>query len=138
MSDLFGNLDISISGMRAERQRMDVTLNNIANASTTRTPEGGPYRRQQVVFEAVLDGELNSNGAGVKVSAVLADAAPGLRVHQPGHPDADADGNVLYPNVNSAEEMVTLMASAHSYDANAAGFRIAREMMQRALDLLRT
>jgi flagellar basal-body rod protein FlgC len=136
----FSNLDISVSAMRAERQRMDVVLGNLANASTTRSPEGGPYRRRQVVFESVLQEASKDGvtGGGVNVTEVVSDPTPFVKVHQPGHPDADAAGNVWYPNVKTSEEMVDLLSSSRAYDANAAAFRIAREMVQRALELLRS
>lgn len=116
---------------------MDAVMSNIAHASTTRTPDGGPYRRKEVVFSEMLESQGGNaeSGLGVQVTEMVQSQDPFVRVHQPGHPDADADGYVLYPNVKPAEEMVDLMASSRSYEANVTAFRIAREMFQRSLEM---
>jgi len=141
VAGFFSNLDISASGMLAERRRMDVVLSNLANAESTRTREGGPYQRRQVVFESVLRENTTDHdfaGAGVTVREVSLDPTPPIRMHRPGHPDADADGYVLFPDIRTAEEMVDLISAARAYEANAEAFKIAKGMLQRALDLWRT
>lgn len=124
------SFEISASGLSAQRARLDVVASNIANVETTRTPAGGPYRRLQPVFAARAD-----NPGGVDMIGLLADARPPRRVHQPGHPDADPEGFVAYPNVNIVEEMVDLVSATRSYEANAAAFQAAKAMAQEALDL---
>lgn len=134
----FQTLDISVSGMKAERVRMDVVLSNLANVNSTRTPEGGPYRRRQVVFQTLLaDAEQSggSGGRGVEVSEISLDNSDFVRVYRPGHPDADADGYVLLPNINTAEEMADLISASRSHEANGAAFRVTKEMFRRALEL---
>ena len=121
-------VDISASALSAQRQRMDLIAQNIANAETTRTPEGGPYRRQQVVFT------LDDQG-GVEVTQVVEDPRPPRLVYQPGHPDADAAGYVALPNVNLVEEMVDMISAMRSYEANVTAINAAKTMAQRALDL---
>jgi len=137
-------MDISVSALAAQRKRLDVVAANIANAESTRSPNGGPYQRQQVLFESVL-GEAQGAGlsgqqlpGGVRVSAVVSDARPPLTVHIPGHPDADANGNVLMPDIRPAEEMADLISAARSYEANAAAFKITRGVIQRSLELGRS
>lgn len=135
--------DISASGMAAERLRMEVVANNIANAYSTRTPEGGPYRRQQVVFSAALDqaGAFSVNPdklAGVRVLGVEADQSSLPKVHQPGHPDADAEGFVTMPNVQTPNEMVDLMTASRAYEANLRVLKSFRQMAEQALSLLRS
>ena len=121
--------DISASGLTAQRARLDLIAGNIANVETTRMPEGGPYRRVQAVF-----GSRGIPG-GVEVIGLVIDPRPARAIYQPGHPDADADGFVAYPNVNIVEEMVDLISAKRSYEANAAAFGAAKAMAQRALDL---
>lgn len=123
--------EIAVSGMKAQRQRMNVIANNIANAETTRTPEGGPFRRQL----AVLSGKAPKTG-GVRVAQVTGDPAPFRKVHDPSHPDADADGYVAYPNINLAVEMVDLISAQRAYDANTAVFASDRRMVQKALEII--
>ena len=121
--------DISASGLTAQRARLDLIAGNIANVETTRTPEGGPYRRVQAVFGS------RGGAGGVEMMGSVLDPRPARAVYQPGHPDADADGFVAYPNVNIVEEMVDLVSAKRSYEANAAAFGAAKAMAQRALDL---
>jgi flagellar basal-body rod protein FlgC len=122
--------DISASGLSAQRTRLDLIASNIANVETTRTPGGGPYRRLQALFAS------SSNGAGgVEMLGAVLDPRDFRRVYQPGHPEADADGIVAYPNVNIVEEMVDLVSATRSYEANAAAFNAAKSMVQNALDL---
>jgi flagellar basal-body rod protein FlgC len=135
--------NISASGLTAERERIEVIASNLANARATRSPEGGPYRRRDVVFQAValpesfeshLAGELNVP-LGVKVAEVVVDKAPPREVFDPGHPDADARGYVSLPNVDPAEEMVNLIAAARAFEANVAAVEITRQLLQRSLEL---
>ena len=143
--NLFGVLDISGSALKAERQRAEVVAANLANADTTRTPEGGPYRRKHVVFKGgvqgfgnVLQTRLGGQSAeGVSVSAVVDDTAPPLRRYEPGHPDADAEGYVSYPAINPVEEMVDLMGATRAYDLNASAVTATKQMIQQSLEILR-
>lgn len=135
--DLFGVLDISASGLRAERIRAEVVAANLANAQSTRTPNGGPYRRQLVQFSSIAKGAASLPVSGVKVASVVASTTPLERRYQPGHPDADAEGYVNYPNINPIEEMVDLMNATRSYQLNAAAVQSTKSMIQSSLDLLR-
>ncbi len=137
---VFDALRVSATGLQAERTRMDVIAQNIANVESTRSQDGGPYRRRQVVLMA----EQGSGSAtaervtytGVRVAAVEADPSPPMRVHNPGHPDADADGYVLMPNVSLPTEMADMVLAARAYEANAAALRSGREMIRQALSIL--
>src|SRR6266496_154932 len=128
MSSLFGVLSIGASGMAAQRTRAELLVENLANAETTRTPEGGPYRRKDVVFEStpvespfssVFQSQLESS-SGVAVSDVVTDNSEPERRYLPGHPDADKEGYVAFPKINTAEDMVDLMNATRSYQANVA------------------
>lgn len=137
MPGIFEVFNIATSGLGAERTRLQSIATNMANARTTRTAEGGPYKRQVPVFEAE---ELNESGEGtpgarVVVSEVLQDARPPIRVHDPGHPDADADGYVLYPDINVLQEMVDLMTTSRAYEANANVVEATRDMALQALQI---
>ena len=141
---LFSVLSIGASGMAAQRTRAELLVENLANAETTRTPEGGPYRRKDVVFEStpvaspfasVFDTQIHAAG-GVAVAEVVTDNSDPERRYQPGHPDADADGYVAFPRVNPAEDMVDLMGAARSYEANVAAITAVKDMIQRSIDLL--
>ena len=120
-------IDINASGLTAQRQRAEVTSANIANAQTTRTPEGGPYRRKDVVFQSILD--------GVEVSDIVADQTPFDRRYEPGHPDADGQGYVSYPNVNAMEEMANLVEASRTYDANISAMNIVKTMITKTLEI---
>jgi flagellar basal-body rod protein FlgC len=142
---LFSVLSVSASGMSAQRVRAELLTENLANAETTRTPEGGPYRRKDAVFESAsvespFTSEFRSQieePGGVAVSDIVVDQrAPELR-YMPGHPDANADGYVAYPRVSPAEDMVDLMGAARSYQANVAAISAVKDMIQRSLDLFR-
>lgn len=143
MSDFFDSIDVSASALSAERLRMNTISSNLAQAQTTRTPEGGPYRRKDPVFEAqpvgefsrVLEGEMDVPLHKVKVVDVVSDMGPPRMVHQPDHPDANAEGNVAFPNVNSMEETVNLITASRTYEANVTALNVARNMMNRALDI---
>ena len=137
MSDLFGALGISASGMAAERLRMDVTAANLANANPTRGPDGRPYQRQEVVLAAGSGPTFGDVLTGVQVAGIVSDPAPGRRVYDPGHPDADAQGYVTLPNVDSVTEMVDLITASRGYDANVQALNAAKTMFQKALDILR-
>jgi len=135
----FTGMRISASGLTAERERMDVIAENLANARTTRTPEGGPYRRKVVLFEPLLqqvEGEERSYG--VRSLPVQQDRATDFeRVLDPGHPDAGPDGIVLYPNVNTVMEMADLITAMRAYEANLTAQENFVRMAERALELLR-
>lgn len=140
---LFSAIAVGASGMAAQRARAEVLVENLANADTTRTPEGGPYRRKDVVFEtSPVSDEFSSIFAGqmsggVSISAVVTDTSdPELR-YMPGHPDADASGYVAFPRVNPAEDMVDLLGAARGYEANVAAISAVKDMIQRSIDLLR-
>ena len=141
---LFSTLSIGASGMAAERARAEALTENLANAETTRTPEGGPYRRKDVVFESapavspfssVFNAEFQSAG-GVKVAGVVTDNSPPEMRYLPGHPDANAEGYVAFPHVNPAEDMVDLMSASRNYEANIAAMNAAKDMIQKSIDLL--
>lgn len=143
---LFDAIDISASGLTAERLRMDVTAENLANAQTTRTAEGGPYRRKTVIlqqagggFAGQLAGAIGSSAepAGVEAVGIVADATPLRRVYDPGHPDADAEGYVLMPNVNPVTEMVDLIDASRAYQANVTALQTAKTAFSKTIELLR-
>jgi flagellar basal-body rod protein FlgC len=141
--NMFGALEISASAMRAERIRAEVVTANLANAETTRTDEGGPYVRKQVVFAASrfqrhLAGFSGSpKTAGVQVLGVVADPSPPNLRYEPTHPDADAQGLVAYPAINPVEEMTDLMGAVRAYQMNAAAVNATKQMIQQALDIAR-
>ncbi len=141
-------LAISASGMTAERLRMDVVANNLANVNTTRTPGGGPFRRQQVAMApatatfgetlAGLSGEddgTETARGGVQVSGIVPDMRPFKRVYQPGHPDADKQGYVNLPNVDTVTEMVDMMGATRAYEANVAAVGAIKGMAMKALEI---
>jgi flagellar basal-body rod protein FlgC len=141
---LFSAIAVGASGMSAQRARAELLVENLANAETTRTPEGGPYRRKDVVFESappdmpfagVFDSEVHAGG--VSVAGVTVDTRAPERRYMPGHPDADTGGYVAFPRVNPAEDMVDLMGAARTYEANVAAIGAVKDMIQRSLDLLR-
>ena len=135
----FTGMRICASGLTAERERMDVIAENLANARTTRTPDGGPYRRKVVLFEPLLaDSQGDERTLGVKATRVGVDAATDFeRVLDPGHPDAGPDGMVLYPNVNTVMEMADLITAMRAYEANLTAQENFVRMAERALELLR-
>jgi flagellar basal-body rod protein FlgC len=144
---LWSTLDISASGMTAQRLRQDIIANNIANADTTRTEGGGPFRRHMVVFEpregsgaTGLPPGHGWNGApmpyaGVRVVAIAQDQSPFKTVHDPGHPDADENGDVSYPNIDPITEMVDLMESNRAYEANLSVFETTKQLLMRTLSI---
>ena len=134
---LFGGLSISGSGMTAERLRMDVIAENLANAESTRGADGQPYRRKEVVLAAAGGQSFQDVLDGVRVKAVVEDTSPGKKVYDPGHPDADPQGFVTMPNVSTVTEMVDLITASRGYEANVQAMNAAKQMFQRTLDLLR-
>lgn len=143
LNKLFSALDISASGLSAERKRMNVIANNIANAQVTETSDGGPYKRQQVVFTSVLHKSMFGKSAkdvplmGVIVKGVTESTEKPNLVYIPGHPKANKNGFVPMPNVSISKEMVDLMASSRSYEANTAVISAFRKMADRAYNIIR-
>jgi flagellar basal-body rod protein FlgC len=134
--DFFSALEISGSGLTAERERVNIASSNLANADSTRGPDGHAYRRKDPVLTAVsFADQLGQSATGVQVSQVVEDPTPGRRVYSPGHPDADPDGFVTFPNVNPIHEVVNLMSASNSYDANETAVETLKSMAQRALDI---
>lgn len=133
-SDAFRSLDIAASGLTAHRQWMDLIAGNIANAQTTETPEGGPFRRQLALFMELQD--TRGGGRGVRVDDVLDDTSELRMVYEPAHPHADENGYVSYPNVNVVSEMVDLIAAQRAYEANGTVIESAKSSFLRALQLL--
>jgi len=143
---LFSLLSVSASGMAAQRTRAALLVENMANAETTRTPEGGVYRRKDAVFASeavsspfasVFESEIGAAGTGVAVSDVIEDTRPPEKRYLPGHPDADAEGYVAFPRVNPAEDMVDLMGATRGYQANVAAMSAVKSMINSSIDLLR-
>ena len=143
---LFHLLSVSASGLEAQRRRAEVLTENLANAETTRTSQGGPYRRKDVIFESakagqpfqsVFQSELGPGVEGVRVADVVEDQRDPEKRYVPGHPDADAQGYVAFPRINPAEDMVDLMNTTRSYQANIAAMSAVKDMIQRSLDLMR-
>src|SRR6185437_7675582 len=146
---LFDAIDISGSALSAQRLRMDVTAENLANAQTTRGANGQPYRRKEVIlqeipqtgFGAQLSSALGAGASGgvggVEVSQIVADRTPGKLVYDPGHPDANAQGYVRMPNVDTVTEMVDLIDSSRAYEANVTAMQSTKQMMAKTLDLLK-
>jgi flagellar basal-body rod protein FlgC len=135
---MFKAMDLSATGLTAQRQRLDVIAENLANVNTTRTTEGGPYKRKSVVLKAEPEDDFASLlGSPEKVEvAQISQDSKGLRPEfDPGHPDADEKGNVLYPNVNPVSELVHLMLASRAYEANVTVLRTAKSMAMRSLDI---
>ncbi len=143
--DFFTALDIGTSGLIAQRLRMNVISSNIANINTTRTPQGGPYVRRDVVFKAepILDFQETLNDcmnepiiSKVKVEKVVEDRRrPFIYKYDPTHPDADKNGYVAYPNINIVEEMTNLILSQRSFEANVSAIRVTKEMIRKAIEI---
>lgn len=151
---LYSSLDISASGLAAQRRRVEVLAQNIANAETTRTPEGGPYRRRQIVFEAqshsgfqtVLDAARNSFGSvrdaepppgGVRIAGVEIDPAEPQMRYLPDHPDADENGYVAFPGYDPVRDMVDMSSAVRSYQANLAAVSALRQMIVQTIETAR-
>jgi len=144
--NLFRVMEISGSALLAERLRAEIVSANLANAETTKTDSGGPYQRMHVVFGArqaaqptfgiQLASFADLHAEDVRVVNVVADTSPAVRRFEPGHPDADAEGYVVYPAINPAEEMINLMGAARAYEINAAAVTSTKNMIQSAISLL--
>ncbi len=137
---LLPSVKISSSGLEAENVRMEVAANNAANAQTTHGVDGKPFRRKEVVFAAELQNAIGGQHNvkdlnGVRVQSIVEDQRPPERIYRPGHPDADAEGYVSMPNVNSVEEMVNMMSASRAYDANLAAIKNATDMARKALEI---
>jgi flagellar basal-body rod protein FlgC len=140
---LFSSLQVAASGMAAQRTRAQLLVENMANAETTRTPEGGPYRRKDAVFLTDLQASpfsavfQNEMGQGVRVAEVVEDDRPPELRYMPGHPDADANGYVAFPRMNPAEEMVDLLNASRSYEGNVSAMSAVKDMINRSIDIMR-
>ena len=142
--DFLTGMRVSSSGMTAQRQRMNTISSNIANINTTRTPEGGPYRRKDVVFEAipeqkhfgeVLTDQARLNTSRVQVTDVAVDTKAPLLKYEPNHVDANEDGYVAYPNINLMEEMTNMIQATRAYEANVSTMNATKNMALSALDI---
>lgn len=151
----FNAMNVSATGLTAQRLRMDVISENIANVNTTRTQEGGPFQRKHVLFQEitetpftalfrnVFDGEGPhthrgiGQGYGVRVESIVRDQTEGPMIFDPGHPDADAEGYVRLPNINIVEEMVHMISASRSYEANITALNTTKGMLSRTLDITR-
>jgi len=141
---LFDAIETAASGLSAERLRMDVTAENLANAQTTRGADGQPYRRKVVTLEQTgasfgrsLGGAMNRSAGGVRVAGIADDATPNRLVYDPGHPDADPRGYVSMPNVQPVTEMVDLISASRAYEANVTVMQTAKQMFTKTLEILR-
>lgn len=143
---LFSALSVSASGMSAQRARTELLVENLANADTTRTPEGGPYRRKDAVFasdpsagqfSALFESQVNPATSGVRVAQVVTDQRDPEMRYMPGHPDANKDGYVAYPRMNPAEDMVDLLSASRGYQANVAAISAVKDMINHSLDLFK-
>jgi len=143
---LFSTLSVSASGMSAQRTRAELLAENLANAETTRTPEGGPYRRKDAVFtsspqsspfSAIFQTEMGSGVNGVEVADVVQDMGEGIKRYMPGHPDADKDGYVEFPRVNPAEDMVDLLSASRGFQANVAAMSAIKDMIATSINLMK-
>ena len=140
--DFLSALNVSASGLSTERVRVNLAASNLANAETTRGPDGKPYKRLDPVLESVpFEASLASAGgpsegvSGVRVAQIAQDEGPGRRIYNPSHPDADPDGYVTLPNVNPVNEIVNLISAQRAYDANATAIDTLKTMATRALDI---
>jgi flagellar basal-body rod protein FlgC len=138
--NIISGIDITSSALSAQKTRLDIVAQNIANAQTTRGPNGEPYQRKLVSFESELVRRTGDTASGpglqsVRIASITDDKSKGERVYDPQHPDATADGYVQMPNVNMAFEMVDLMTASRAYEANLAVVKNARQMAMKALDI---
>lgn len=141
---IFRSMDASASGLTAERLRLDIIAGNLANANTTRTAEGGPYRRKVPVFESrqmgfgsffqAFSGAMG-DVSGVQVAGIAEDGRPGKTAYEPGHPDADENGYVAMPNVDVVTEMVDMISATRGYEANVTAINASKQMAMRALEI---
>ena len=128
----FNIMKLSATGLSAQRIRINVISSNLANANTTRGESGEPYRRKDVIFEQMLEGEFKN---GVRVKKVIEDEKPFTLKYEPGHPDADEEGYVQYPNINPVEEMVNILEAQRSYESNLTVLNTAKQLALRALEI---
>ena len=134
--DFFAAMEVSASGLAAERTRMNVSASNLANAQTTQTAAGGPYKRHDVVLSSAAVPGVDSNAVkGVEVSQIKEDTAPPRMEYDPGHPQANAQGYVAYPNINPVEEMVDMITASRAYEAGITTMTTAVNMAERALGI---
>ena len=140
--DMFTTMKISASALKAQRVRMNAISSNLANIETTRTPDGGPYRKREVVFQSTqqgfaeaLDGQMRDAVQGVKVSHVQASPLPPRMVYDPSHPDANEKGEVAMPNISLVEETADMMSASRAYEANVTVVKSAKRMALKALDI---
>ena len=140
--DIFTTMKISASALKAQRIRMNAISSNLANIETTRTPDGGPYRKREVVFQSsqsgfsdTLDNRLRDAVQGVKVAQVQASSLPPLMVYNPSHPDANGQGLVAMPNINLVEETADMMSASRAYEANVTVVKSAKRMALKALEI---
>ncbi len=134
--DTFGVFKISASALFAQRKRMNVIASNMANVHSTKTQEGGPYKRKDVLFVTMpIDTRDRGELEGVRVAEVIVDSSPPLMIHDPAHPDANSEGLVAMPNVNVIEEMVNMMMAARAYEANITAFNISKGMFMKTLEI---
>jgi flagellar basal-body rod protein FlgC len=145
--NLFDSLAVSATALSAERQRSEIVAANLANAETTHTEAGGPYRRRAVVFQAeggkgfqfsLAGAGMTPTAQGVRISQVVDDPTPPVMRYEPGHPDANKDGYVAYPAINPAMEMVDLMDSVRAYQLNASAISATKQMIQQTIDVLKS
>ena len=146
---MFGGMEISASGLTAQRLRMDVTAENLANAQTTKGADGQPYRRKEVVLREISQGgfgaqltaamgtSANASPGGVEVAQIATDTQPGKLVYDPSHPDANAQGYVQMPNVDTVTEMVDLIDSSRAYEANVTAMQASKQMFTKTLEILK-
>ncbi|WKY48583.1 flagellar basal body rod protein FlgC [Eubacteriaceae bacterium ES3] len=140
---ILSSFDISGSGMTAQKYRLDIVSQNIANAQATRTENGEAYRRKMVIlqssdvqsFQEVLNNEIGVQKQGVEVAAVVEDESPLVPVYDPTHPDANEDGYVMYPNVNTAQEMIDALGASRAYEANVTAFNATKSIAMKALEI---
>jgi flagellar basal-body rod protein FlgC len=130
--NFFNIIDVASTGLSAQRIRINVIASNMANANTTRTEEGGPYRKKNVIFEQVLRGE---HKGGVRVQKIEPDLKPPMLRYEPGHPEANEEGYVAYPNINPVEEMVNMLEASRSYEANVTMVNTAKQLAQAAIGI---
>ena len=133
--DFFTAMEVSASGLSAQRVRMNVASSNLANASTTQTPGGGPYQRRDVALRSAPIAGAPPGVSGVAVDRIVADPLPPRLEYDPGHPDADVDGYVAYRNVNPVEEMVDMITSSRAYEAGVTALTTSVSMAERALGI---
>lgn len=140
--DIFTTFDIAASALKAQRTRLNTISSNMANAETTSTPEGGPYKKKSVVFQSEpvsfknqLSQSLNNHAEGVKIAKIIEDNEPPQQIYNPSHPDANEEGYVGMPNVSVLKEMVDMMSATRSYEANTTVIKSAKRMAMKALEI---